>query len=278
MREHRVHIKATPEWRIGLMTPTEQCPEMTIWTNTPSVWNWTGSVWEEEQLPAASYGTEEQIFEDALPTAPVPSAWADVADFDQSFWVENITNPQYFWTYGYDYILDPNDLTPDTASVVIWTLKDRNTGDTTECTPKHYFQQREIYTYESVAGYPKGVLTTETIADTPDFITTAYTLTDNDSGADITPVSGWYLIPAGHSVTIEKTVTTPELTFYSDDISNVENFPSYTANRHDKAITWSVARHLGITLVHDAGEANIALMPQRNISVGNGAITYQISR
>ncbi len=282
VREHRVHVKATPEWRIGLMTPTDNCPDFDratgTWRYPDSVWNWTGSTWEKELLPGPTYGSEEQVLEDTLPADPIASAWSNVPDFDPVFKVTTIDNsPLSILTYGYDYILEKT-ITPQAGYVSTWMYQDLTAGTTTTCPPTRHFQQRETYAYESVAGYPKGVLTTESIADTPDFITTAYTLTDNDTGAAITPVSGWYLIPAGHSVTIEKTVTTPELTFYSDDISNVENFSSYTANRHDKTISWSVARHLGITLAHDAGEASITLMPQRNVAVGSGEITYQINR
>ena len=279
VREHRMHVKTTTEWRVGLMTPTDYCPEMTSWTTTSAVWNWTGSGWVEKQIPRPRDGAEEVIFEDTLPAKPTPSVWNNVPDFDQESWVESSIDPQYFyWTRGFDYILDPNASTLTAASVMIWTRKVRSTGEVEDCDPMRHFQQRETYAYESVDGYPKGVLSTKSIADTPDFTTTSYTLTDNNTSSAITPVNGWYSIPANHSVTIEKWVTTPELTLHSDDISNVINFPSYTPNLHDKTIAWSVARHLGITLAHDTGETNIPAMPQRGITAGDGSITYQISR
>ncbi|MDX2464870.1 MAG: hypothetical protein QNK31_10215 [Porticoccus sp.] len=278
VREHLVNIKTTTEWRLGLMTPTDNCPEMTSWTTTSSVWNWNGSGWVEEQAPLPNFGAEENIFEDALPTNPTPSVWSDVSDFDQTFWIENITNIFNFWTYGYDYILDPNDLTPTAASIAVWSLRDRNTGITTECDSKHYFQQREVYSYESVSGYPAPVLSTVTLSNTPDFSTISYAVMDNDTGLEIVPVNNWYQIPVGHSITIQKWVATPNLKLHNDDISNVSSFPSYSPNLYDKTITWSVARNLSMSLAHDSGEGNIPLMPARNITVGEGAMDYLISR
>ncbi len=281
VRENRVRLKTTTEWRIGLMTPTDNCPDFDpnndSWAYPTSVWNWNGSDWIMEQVPASSDGAEEQIFEDALPSDPEPSAWTDVPDFDQAFKVTTIDNsPVSILTYGYDYILSKS-ITPQSGYLYTWTYTDLDANQVATCPEKRYFQQRETYTYELVPGYPKGVLTTETITDTPTFITTAYTLRDRDTGALITPVSGWYLIPAGHTVTIEKQVTTPVLALHDENIDDPAT-ATYTPRRKDKTLTWSVARHLGMTLVHDAGEANIALMPRRDMAVGSGTSTYRISR
>ena len=145
-----------------------------------------------------------------------------------------------------------------------------------ECPEQRHFEQRKTYTYEPVDGYPKGVLTTETIADTPSFATTGFTMRDDNSGSEIVPVDGWYRIPAGHGATITKQVTMPVFTtLYDEDVSDPTT-ATYTPRRKDKTITWSVARHLGITLAHDAGETNIPAMPQRGMTVGDGTITYQI--
>ena len=278
VREHLVNVKTTTEWRLGLMTPTDNCPEMTSWTPTSSVWDWDGSGWVEEQAPLPNFGAEESIFENALPTNPTSSVWSDVPDFDQAFWIENTTNALNIWTYGYDYILDPSDLTPTAASVVVWSLLNRNTGITTECDPKHYFQQREVYSYESVSGYPAPVLSTVTLPNTPEFSTISYAVMDNDTGLEIVPVDNWYQVPVGHSITIQKWVATPSLTLHNDDISDVSSFSSYSPNLYDKTISWSVARKLGMSLVHDSGEGNIPLMPVRNIIVGEGAMNYLITR
>ena len=101
---------------------------------------------------------------------------------------------------------------------------------------------------------------------------------DEDTGLEIDAVNGWYQIPVGHSITIQKWVATPNLTLHNDDISNVDNFPSYSPNFYDKTITWSVARNLGMSIVHDAGEDNISLMPARNLLFGEGIMNYLITR
>jgi len=276
VREHRINLKTTPEWRIGLMTPTTQCPEMTSWTATSSVLNFTGSAWVPEQVPAASFGTETAISSDNLPSSPTPSTWNDVPDFDEQFEVTTLESSSSVLTYRYDYILDESALVPPSAYVLAWALV--GTTETRTCPQKRYFQQREVYTWESVAGYPQPVLSSVSIAGTPDFSTTRFAVTNNDTGLLIEPVDGWYQIPAGHSVTIRKWVTTPELTFYNDDVSDLSGFSSYTPNRNDNNISWAVNRNLTISTIHDAGNSNIPFMPVRSINNGTGILTYQISK
>lgn len=278
VREHLVKLKATTEWRLGLMEPTDQCPEMSGWTSASSVWNWSESGWVEEPVPGPTYGAEEAIFEDTLPASPALSDWSDAPDFDQNVDFGRAENSESLLTYLYDYKLDPSPAVQTSAYVLAWTLRDKKSSEVQTCPQARYFQQREIYAYESVNGYPKPVLSTIAISNTPDFSTTRYSVMDNDTGLDIAPVNGWYRIPTGHSITIQKWVTTPDLTLYSDDISDVSNFPSYTPNQHDKTISWLVARKLGMSLVHDAGEGNIPLMPVRGITVGEGEMVYQTSR
>lgn len=277
VREHLINLKTTPEWRIGLMTATIQCPEMTSWTGTSSVWNWTGTTWVQETVPAASYGEQSAIFSDALPASPPASDWSDVPDFDEQFKITTIDNsPLYVLTYGYDYILN-RSIFPQVGYVSTWVLQDLFTGTPTTCDPVRNFQQRDVYAYESVSGYPKPVLSSVSVAGTPDFATTRFTVMDNDTVLAIDPVGGWYRIPPGHSVTITKFVTTPVLTFYNDDVSDLSGFSSYTPNWHDNSITWSVNRNLTISVSHDVGAANISVMPVRNLNTGTGERNYKIT-
>jgi hypothetical protein len=277
VREHLIHLKTTPEWRIGEMTATDQCPTMTSWKSTSSVYNWTGTDWVKEQVPAASYGEPSSIFSDALPVSPLPSDWSDVPDFDDQFKIITIDNsPLYILTYRYDYILK-RTFFPKVGYVSTWVLQDLVTGTPTTCDPVRNFQQHDVYAYESVSGYPKPVLSSVSVAGTPDFATTHFTVTDNDTDLAITPVGGWYRIPAGHSVTITKFVTTPVLTFYNEDVSDLKGFSSYTPNWHDSSITWGVNRNLMISVSHDVGEANISAMPVRNLNSGVGIMSYQIT-
>ena len=99
---------------------------------------------------------------------------------------------------------------------------------------------------------------------------------DNDTGLEINPISGWYKIPTGHSITLQKWVATPNLTLHNDDISDVNNFPSYTANLYDKTMTWSVDRNLNMSIIHGTGEANISFMPVRDLTFGQGTMNYLI--
>lgn len=278
VREHLIKLKATTEWRLGLMEPADQCPEMSGWTITASVWNWSESGWVEEQAPGPTYGAEEAIFEDALPASPSMPDWSDAPDFDPNVDFGSAENSLSLLTYLYDYKLDPSPAVQTSAYVLAWTLRDKDSSEVQTCPQARYFQQRETYVYESVNGYPQPVLSTIAISSTPDFLTTRYSVMDNDTGLDIVPVNGWHHIPTGHSISIQKWVTTPDLTLYSDDISDVSNFSSYTPNQHDKTISWLVARKLDMSLVHDAGEGNIPLMPVRGITVGEGEMVYQTSR
>lgn len=277
VREHLIKLKTKPEWRIGLMTPTDQCPEMTNWKTISSLWNWTGTSWVEESVPAPSYGEPGAIFSDALPESPPPSAWSDVPDFDSQTKVTTIYNsPLSILSYEYDYILK-RSISPTVGYVGNWKFQNLVTGTTETCDPKRYFQQRGVYSYESVSGYPKPVLSSVYVAGTPDFATTNFTVTDNDTNLAIGPVGGWYQIPAGHSITITKFVTTPMLTFYNDDVSDLKGFSSYTPNWHDSSITWDVNRHLTISVSHDVGEANISAMPVRSLNSDVGTMIYQIT-
>jgi hypothetical protein len=277
VRVHLIMLKTTPQWRIGLMTPTDQCPEMTSWKSTSSVYNWTGTDWVRETVPAASYGEPDSIFTDALPESPLPSDWSDVPDFDDQFKTTTIyDSPLSILTYEYDYILKKSTL-PTVGYLGNWEFRNLVAGTTETCDPKRYFQERGVYSYESVSGYPKPVLSSVSVAGTPDFATTHFTVTDNDTDLAITPVGGWYRIPAGHSVTITKFVTTPVLTFYNEDVSDLSGFSSYTPNWHDSSITWGVNRSLTISVSHDVGEANISAMPARNLDSGVGIMSYQIT-
>ncbi|MDT8385045.1 MAG: hypothetical protein RRB22_11575 [Gammaproteobacteria bacterium] len=282
VREHRVQLKTTTEWRLGLMRVTDQCPDFDVnsdhWEYPDSVYNWTGSNWEKERVPAPSTASPESIASDTLPDASAPSDWTDIPDFDQQFKVTTIDNsPLFILTFGYDYILR-SSFNPRAGNVFTWMYQDLITGTPTTCPSRRYFQQRETHRYESLAGYPVSVLSSVTLPNTPDFITTRYTVLDEDTGLEITPGSGWYRIPTGHAITVHKWVTTPDLMLHDDDVSDVANYTSYTPSLSDTRIDWSVDRGLEFAIVHDAGEGNIPLMPVRNIGVGQGVMDYAITR
>ena len=93
VREHLINLKTTTEWQLGLMTLTNQCPEMSQWTSTTSVWNWNNNAWSLEQVPDPFYGAPSAIYSDQLPASPPPSNWINVVDFDQDFKFALIDSP-----------------------------------------------------------------------------------------------------------------------------------------------------------------------------------------
>lgn len=106
-----------------------------------------------------------------------------------------------------------------------------------------------------------------------------FTVHDNYTNQPIAPISGWYLIPANHTVTITKTLRTPAITVDNDtDVASPDSFTSYTPHRYDKQIVWNVGREITITAVHDAGYDNLGAMSNKEVKVGNGLRQYQISR
>ena len=282
VREHLVNLKTATEWRLGLMTVTDECPDFDpvndTWEHPTSVLNWDGSNWVAEQIPQSTYDAPVSIFSDTLPTSPSPQNWSDVPHFDQQYKITAIDNsPISILTIGYDYIITPS-ITPQAGYLFTWVNQDLGTGTPTACPQRRYFQQREVYSYESVSGYPAPVLSTIELPGTPDFSTISFTVFDNDTGMEITATNGWYLIPVGHSITIQKWVETPSLTLHNDDISDVSGYSSYTPSLYDKTMTWSVERNLNISIVHDAGEGNITLMPARNLTFGENTKDYLITR
>jgi hypothetical protein len=104
-----------------------------------------------------------------------------------------------------------------------------------------------------------------------------FTVFDIDTDNFIQPLNGWFKIPAGHSVTITKQVTTPQLVNYSEDISDLAS-ATYIPRLNDHSITWSVNREIDIAVIHDAGESNIPAMSQHFNPAGTGIMSYQISR
>jgi len=276
VREHLYQQRASTEWQVGLMNKSDPCPEFIEWKTKTSIYNWTGSAWQLEQVPPSSLGKRQPITSDALPSPAPATAWVDTPDFDQDFIpTSSKTGPNYT-SYEFDYVESPTSFTP-AAYVTNW-IRENNATPPITCPTKRFFQQRQVFANESVIGYPKGTLSEIVVPDTPDFSSSNFTVLNNNTEAFITAVDGWYRIPAGDSITVTKLFTTPALTLHNDDISNVETFDSYTPNLNDKAITWQVNRNLAIAIRHDAGEANIPNMPERSMNTGAGAMNYAISR
>ncbi|MCI0508207.1 MAG: hypothetical protein L0Z73_19195 [Gammaproteobacteria bacterium] len=272
LRHHRVTKTTAAQWRVGLAASQDNndCPvfDGTSWQeNITSIWNWNGADWERHSPSEIIFSpVDEEIFTDDLASLPISSAWAPTADFD-SFHSHARSGSLEF---DEDYKLFIPLGTP--ALVVNATVGNQ------PCPDQRNFDQREVYSYVSLAGYPRDEVTNLDLSGLPDFSTTGFTVIVNGNAAEsVQPVNGgWYLIPANAEVTITKRVTTPALTFYND---NFDVNASYTVpSRRDLSISWFVNRHLEISMIHDAGEVNIPDMPQRQTISGAGTANYQINR
>ena len=280
VREHQVRLVTSTEWQIRLMSPTLSCPNenLTAWQNVTSVYNWTGDEWQAETVPLPVSGAIEYAPDDNLPAAPVATGWSDAPHFDTSFDTRSITlSTTQTLSYNFDYVLNPLNLLPTAAHITNWEIQNQVGTVIESCPDSSFFQQREVFTYASEPGFPQPVVSDVTIDNLPGFSTTAFTVVDLDANANIQPVVGWYRVPAGHSVTIIKQVTTPSIINYNDDTSNPDN-ATYTPLLYDKSISWSVNREITISTIHDTGESNITEMSQQNNPVGSGIMTYEINR
>ena len=280
VREHQVRLITSPQWQMRLMTTTQQCPgdNAASWQNVSSVYNWINGGWTLEAVPLPTPGAIEFAPDDNLPDAPAPSIWSDLPDFDNEFNFRSINiGGGRSLNFYFDYVVDIANLLPPAAYVSNWEIRNASDVVIATCPDTSFIQQREVYTYQSEPGYPQPVISDVELSGLPGFSSTGFEVFDNDAAAIIQPVSGWYNIPAGHSVTVTKYVTTPPLVNYNDDISN-PNSATYTPRLNDHAISWFVNREIVLSVIHDAGEPRIPDMSQHVNPIGNGFMTYQISR
>ena len=272
LRNHRVTKTTAAQWRVGLAASQDSngCPvfDGLSWQEgITSIRNWNGANWEQRFASDILFSpVDEEIFTDDLVSLPASSAWAPAADFDTA----HSTAQAGSLAFEEDYKLS----VPLGAPGLVVNA----TANGVSCPDQRHFDQREIYNYLSLAGYPRDEVTNQNLSGLPDFSTAGFTVIVNGNTAEpVQPVNGgWYLIPASAQVTIIKHVTTPALTVYEDDFAIDA---SYTIpSRRDLSISWFVSRELEISMIHDAGETNIPDMPQRQTSTGIGTANYQINR
>ena len=259
------------------MSPLQTCPDenLTDWQNVTTIYNWVNDDWQLESVPQSIQGPIELAPNDILPSAPDATPWSNVPDFDNEFSTASITIGNT-WNYNFDYAPDPQS-SLSAAQITNWELRNSSGDIIATCPDASFFQQREVFTYVSEPDFPQPVVSNIPIGNLPSFSTTAFTVVDLDANANIQPVNGWYRVPAGHSVTIIKQVTTPSLVNYNDDIS-VPDSATYTPLLYDQSITWSVNREIDISTIHDTGENNITEMSQQENPAGSGVMVYGISR
>lgn len=280
VRVHQVRLITSTEWRLQLMDTTFNCPADSAgsWLNVTSLFNWNGNRWEPVSVPApAPSPTVEYAPDDNLPPAPAATPWSTAPPIDNQYNSASSTSGGITLSYNFDYVVNNMAFLPPAAAVFNWQTKRPNGTPIATCPDTNLFQQRELFAYRSEPGYPKAEVSDVSLSGLPGFSSSGFSVFDNNAEALIQPVNGWYRVPAGHSVTVTKRVTTPALVYYNDDISNPD-LATYTPRYYDRTIRWLVNRAIDISVIHDAGEANIPNLSQTSNSLGNGIMTYQVTR
>ncbi|MGD8560530.1 MAG: hypothetical protein PVH04_12745, partial [Gammaproteobacteria bacterium] len=281
VREHQVRLITSTQWRIRLMPPNpqSQCPgdNADTWQTISELYNWINGDWALVSVPEPVPGPIEYASDDSLPTDPNATPWSDVPHFDNQFSSGSSSSGNRNLTYSFDYVLDNVGISAPVAYISDWVITHNNGNILATCPDARFFQQRQVFEYQSEPGYPQPVISVDTFTGVANFTTTGFSVFNNDTGMTVEPVNGWYHVPAGHSVTITKRVTTPPLTNYNDDVSNPD-LATYTPRYNDVSISWRVNRAIEVTAIHDAGEMNIPNMSPHVDTLGTGITTHQISR
>ncbi len=290
VRQNQARLKTTTEWRAGFIenvTRLNQCPSMpkigdvNKWTAVTELQNYVGLTTTNPVSVPAPTLSPARSFAEETPSAPLPSDWTQLADFDTAYGrrLESIL-PGKSLSYDYDYIADSDSLFYP-AAVRNWTYVDNTVTPsvTRTCPDVNFLQQRQVFSYQSEPGYPKNVGSTLHEGADKSFTTSGFTVFDVTANTPVIALSGWYLIPAGHEVVVRKQVTLPALTVHDDtDVANPTSFTSYTARAYDRTLTWTIQRPLKLTVQHDGGPGNLFLMSTREVQMGEGAKSYQLSR
>lgn len=294
LREHKVRQVTTPMWRVGVIeNASDLCIGSLVnrrFEMVNEIYQFDGNGWVKAMTPPATIGEPINVFSDA-PEPPEDSQRVDVdlaAVFDELFASNEISSANQSFsattTYDYDYLLNVTSQQGLSQPVLIRNWQrlvdyvDTSVDDElTTCIVVPYFKQFERYTYQSEPGYPLD--SRSFLEEQQHFATAGFTVHDETRSENIAAVSGWYRIPAGHTVRITKHVHTPALTVDNDvAVAEPDTVADYTPLLYDKAISWSIDRALNITAVHDAGAGNIFAMTPTQTRAGEGAVQYSIRR
>ena len=292
VREHKVRLITTPLWHVkAIINISDMCvgPVNRFEVeNASKVFHYNGTSWDSVTAPPAVVGEVLDVFSDT-PVAPDDSEKVDV-NFSELFddviahsevLSEDVGVSTSTTSYDYDYRLNIQGVLQP-IYVANWQrvidFIDPNIEDKLiSCESPPFFKKYTRYSYQSELGFPKDLLLT--LHNQQDIDLVWYTVTNTTVNASISPVNGWYRIPAGHDVSITKNVHTPVLPVYDDDeVANSDAVATYTPQLYDKSISWSVNRAISLTAVHDVGEENILMMPSKKFSAGDGTVIYSMTR
>ena len=288
VRQHNVRLQTVTEWqaRTIVSTVTNACPVLGEYQSVAEIQNHTSSGWQTQQPPAVVVGTEALVSSDT-PILPADhGVWSsllpfDNPHFDSEFATADINVGEATYSFTFDYLIAGDSATAPLSPLYLanWTKSVDSPGICPDRGPA--LQQRKLYEYESLkigdVQTPANFYATE--SEQKGFSGAQFTVRNDDTDQPVSDVAGWYLIPANHTVTITKTLRTPELTVDNDpEVVSASPVVGYTPHRYDKRIEWNVGREITLTAVHNAGYDNLPAMDSRAITVGNGQRKYQISR
>ncbi len=285
VREHFIKEERSTQWRAGQINLPQigvdgKCPSMPALQNVDSVQDFVGpgaADWVTLTPPAPQYVRDIQIFEDSLPANEPPSAWQPVPLEPTPQFIYDTNDDPFTFTYetSFDYRFnDGSRILPTVVTQL--SIKNTQDGSVTHCDPIHAFEQRQVFQYLEQDG-PQNV--SDSFKETTPIAAASFTVVDLQTNEAITPIAGWYRIPAGHSVRILKNLTLPSLSFYNDlDVLDPATFSSYTTKELDNSLTWFVNRNLSLAIAHDGGEDKIHDMPTSLTSAGEGNVSYLLSR
>lgn len=283
VRKHNVRLKTATEWQVRAVvsTVTNTCPVLGEYQAVAEIQNHTSSGWQAQQPPAVVLGVEALVSSDT-PTLPADhGVWSNLPHFDGEFATADINVGEAVYSFTFDYLVAGDSATAPLSPLYLahWTKSVDSPGDCPELGP--LLQQRKQYEYESLKigeiQTPANFYASE--SEQKGFSGTQFTVHNDDTDQPIVDIAGWYLIPANHTITITKTLRTPELVVDNDlDVASASPVVGYTPHRYDKRIEWNIGREITLTAVHNAGYDNLPAMSSRTVTVGTGQRQYQISR
>lgn len=283
VRVHEVKLKTTTEWQIATAeNAVNFCDgenNEIFWSasvNPDAVLNYTEGKWVAVNRPSPTF-SEVQNADSDTPIPPPSEPWSNIEDFDSEYAsFPSLPVSQGEISFSYDYLIDTDTLFPEPVIIKDWSL-DSNDENIRSCRDRRgLFQQRLSYSYESQPGFPDDILS-DSETDEQSISELDYKVMNSTLSDKVEPISGWYRIPAGHSITITKSALTPNFSIYNDDLG-ITPAPYTIPLKHDKSIEWFVSKQIKLMMIHDAGEDNIFLMPSKEFVAGEGVVNYLIAR
>ena len=289
IREHKARMQTSKEWRANFYTVFKASPNTTGWVNITSMRKSTNAAlaylnyegassidstwyvspnWTTISLPAPTYGSNIDLSTDTLPSAQGPTSWVNK--------VSQVESPQitiadsYDNGYGCNVGAQYSHPSYDKQFAITWDYDLMCSNPTVT----HIgWQERSVYAYVSVNGYPRNNLSSASHNYT--FGTTGWSVTQNNGGS-INTINGYYVVPPGESVIIKKSVTTPAMAVYNDTDVGSGSFSSYSWKYYDQTLNWSISRPITIKYRHGSSTGPVGV--EKTMVAGTGSKAYSLGR